>query len=143
MATISETYTLVTMVMRRLRRAYDTRAAERGLTMSRVAVLLRLSQQEGSTQADLASILGIEAPTAKRQIDALEKQGLIRREAIDGDVRKRALFLTDKAREISVTKFAANVRQEIFAGLSPEELDQLHLIFEKIERNVSRICDDE
>ena len=58
-------------VMRTLRRSYDRRARDVGLTLSRARALTTLAHHDGITQTELAAELAIEAPTLKRQIDAL------------------------------------------------------------------------
>ena len=132
-------YDTMIKVMRDLRRAYDQRAAAVGLTMSRLRVLVALSRNEGCTQAELAAILQIEVPTLKRQIDALETQGFLTRSPIAGDERKRALSLTDRARAIAVTKFAAKARQDIFSGMTEAEIAAFHRGLLQIEDNLARI----
>lgn len=111
----------LTGVVRELRRNFDASAAELGLTFSRTRVLTALIRHEGITQAELAQVLGVEAPTLKRQIDALERSGFIERRGLDGDARKRALFLTEKIRSSRLTSFVAATRSEIVKGVTPEE----------------------
>ena len=54
-------------VMRTLRRSYDRRARDVGLTLSRARALTTLAHHDGITQTELAAELAIEAPTLKRQ----------------------------------------------------------------------------
>lgn len=126
-------------VMNELRRAYDAAAGELGLTMARARVITRLAGMEGATQAELAQALGIEPPTLKRQIDALERQGFIERRGMDGDARKRALFLTEKAHGASITRFVIRVRAELFEGITPEDRAALDRALAKIAENTLRI----
>ena len=108
-------------LMRELRRSYDARAEAVGLTMSRARALTTLAQMEGETQAVLAAKLEIEAPTLKRQLDALETGGFIERRPLEGDARKNALFLTDQARDTDIVEFTRRVRAELVEGLSAED----------------------
>ncbi|MFT3690489.1 MarR family winged helix-turn-helix transcriptional regulator [Paenirhodobacter sp.] len=122
-------------VMRELRRNYDASAAELGLTFSRARVLSCLVRCEGATQAELAQSLGVEPPTLKRQIDALEKDGFVERRGLDGDARKRALFLTDKARSSRLTSYVATLRREISRGITQEESRMVRAALERIADN--------
>lgn len=122
-------------VMRELRRGFDLSAAEYGLTMSRARVLSTLATMEGATQAELAAALSIEAPTLKRQIDALTREGFIERQAIEGDARKRALHLTDKARSGAITSFVKAIRTELLTGVDDRQLDGFQKILEQIATN--------
>lgn len=125
--------------MRELRRHYDQSATELGLTLSRARVISTLARQEGLTQAQLAVELGIEAPTLKRQIDALERQGFIQRQGMDGDARKRALFLTEKGRSARISQFIDKLRDQIFEGISPEEQTGLTRALERIADNAAKL----
>lgn len=111
----------LTGVVRELRRSYDATAAELGLTFSRTRILTALIRHEGVTQADLVQTLGVEAPTLKRQIDALERGGFVERRSLDNDARKRALFPTEKTRSSKLTSFVAATRSELVKGVTPEE----------------------
>ncbi len=135
----SPTLDLLLQVMRELRRNYDARADELGLTMARTRVLTTLAGMEGATQAELAQDLGIEAPTLKRQIDGLEKLGFIERRGMDGDARKRALYLTDKARAAGISRFVRAVRAELFEGITPEDLAAMNRALQRIAVNTARI----
>lgn len=126
-------------VIRALRREYDASAQAVGLTLSRARALSQLARMEGATQAELAEALGIEAPTVKRQIDALERDGFLERRGLAGDARKRALFLTDKARSTQVSHFMERVRGEILAGLTPAERRQIGEALARIAENIGRL----
>ncbi|AUH66674.1 MarR family winged helix-turn-helix transcriptional regulator [Paracoccus zhejiangensis] len=125
--------------MRELRVHYDASAAEIGLTMSRARVISALARQEGATQAELAACLNIEAPTLKRQVDALETQGFLKRRGMDGDARKRALFLTEKGRAARISRFMENIRGQVLDGISPEEQVQLAVLLERVAENAAKL----
>lgn len=90
---------------------------------------------EGATQAELALALSIEAPTLKRQIDALTREGFIERQAIEGDARKRALFLTDKARSGAIMSFVKTIRSDLLDGVDERQLDVFQGVLEHIAKN--------
>lgn len=122
-------------VMREIRTHYDASAQEVGLTLSRARVVTELARREGATQAELACALRIEAPALKRQIDALEAAGFIERRALDGDARKRALHLTEKARSSKITGFLERVRADLLEGISPEDQAAAQRTLERIALN--------
>ncbi|MFV0300638.1 MAG: MarR family winged helix-turn-helix transcriptional regulator [Paracoccus sp. (in: a-proteobacteria)] len=125
--------------MRELRQHYDQSALEVGLTLSRARVISTLARQEGLTQAELAGELSIEAPTLKRQLDALEIQGMIERRGMDGDARKRALFLTEKGRSARISRFMDKISDQILDGISPEEQQQLAIALTRIADNAAKL----
>ncbi|KGB81737.1 MarR family transcriptional regulator [Rhodovulum sp. NI22] len=124
-------------VMRELRRHYDLNAQAMGLTMARARVVSTLAKMEGATQSELATAIGIEAPTLKRQIDALEAGGFLERRGLDDDARKRALFLTEKARSSRISNFDGTVRTEILDGISPQEQQLIRAALERIADNAA------
>jgi DNA-binding MarR family transcriptional regulator len=69
-----------------------------GLTIPQVRALAVLSVSDGVTVNDLSVYTVIEQSTLSRTLDALESQGLVRREAGDTDSRVRKVFLTDEGR---------------------------------------------
>src|SRR5260221_11274756 len=72
---------------RKMRTLFDSFLRQRGLTLARARALIHLSRNPGLNQTELANILEIECPTVGRLLDGMEKQGLIERQAIDGDRR--------------------------------------------------------
>lgn len=124
-------------VMRDFRVHYDAHARQIGLTMSRARALSILARMEGATQSELAEEIGIEAPTLKRQIDALEEAGYIERRPHPGDVRKKALHLTDRARAVPTTRYVDRVRAELLQGISPEEQALVCDVLARLTRNLS------
>lgn len=127
---------------REIRTHYDASAQDLGLTFSRARVVSELARHEGATQAELACVLRIEAPALKRQIDALEAQGFIERRALDGDARKRALHLTDKARSSRITCFLGRVRADLLDGISPEDQDLACEVLERIALNATKLTSE-
>ncbi|MCA0919981.1 MarR family winged helix-turn-helix transcriptional regulator [Pseudooceanicola nanhaiensis] len=124
-------------VVRAFRRQFDTNAREIGLTLSRARLIRTLTQIEGATQAELAVELGIEAPSAKRQIDALERDGFLERRGLDGDARKRALYLTDRAKQQEISQFSTRIRAQALEGISPDELATARRVLEQITENIA------
>lgn len=127
-------------LMRDLRRNYDAKAQSVGMTMSRARALTTLSRCEGATQTELAAELAIEAPTLKRQIDALEQAGFVERRPLDGDARKNALFLTDKGRDSGIVDFTRRLRADLVRGISEDDLARTQAVLDRIAANVERLA---
>ena len=126
-------------VMREIRSQYDSSARAVGLTLARARVVTTLARMEGATQAELAGALEIEPPTLKRQLEALERDGFIERRPIGTDARKRALFLTPRARAARTTRFIENVRAELMEGVSPGEQAVVRRVLERIADNCEKL----
>lgn len=126
-------------VMRDLRVNYDANARHIGLTMSRARALSTLARMEGATQSELAEEIGIEAPTLKRQIDALEAAGYIERRPHGEDIRKKALYLTDRARAAPTTRYVEKVRAELLQDISPQEQRLVCDVLGRLAQNLAAL----
>lgn len=126
-------------LMRLLRRSYDARAEAVGLTLSRARALTTLSRMDGATQSELAAALDIEAPTLKRQIDALERAGFVERRPAPDDGRKNTLFLTARGHDSGVVDFTRRMRAELVAGIPAEDLAVAQSVLDRIAANIARL----
>jgi len=109
-------------------------AALPGAGPQALAVIARLMEEDGLTQAELARRQRVEAPSMSGMIDRLEKAGLVRREPHPLDRRSVRVFTTPEAQAL-VRESAGSVRQaeaEIFADLDEAERQTLHRLLQKI-----------
>ena len=83
-----------------LRRDFDRRAAELGVTRAQWRVLSWLSRADGQRQVALAEALDVEPITLCRMIDRLAEAGLVERRADGTDRRAWRIHLTDRAAPI-------------------------------------------
>ena len=123
---------LVHDISRMLRKRFDRRARDIGLTKSQWIVLAHLARHEGIHQGGLADILELEPATLARHLDRLEDTGWIERRPDPADRRAWRLHLTGKATPV-LEKMASLVditTQEALAGLSDDERERLqsHLL---------------
>lgn len=124
-------------VVRELRVHYDQNAQAVGLSLARVQVLMVLKRHDGITQADLAKEVGIEAPTLKRHIDALEAAGYLERRPSESDSRKRALFVTQRACDPQTLGFIQQLRSELLVGITDQEQELVCAVLERIRQNAA------
>lgn len=90
------------------------------------------------SQIQLAKSIGIEQPSLVRTLDQLESKGLIIRNICANDRRAKRITLTDAAKPviIQVNRVIDTTRHEIFNGFSYEEIQKLHDIILKLEKNI-------
>jgi DNA-binding MarR family transcriptional regulator len=123
-------------LLRRLRR-HDVSS---GLTGARLSALSVVVFGGPITLGDLAAAEQVKAPTMTRMVQALEDDGLLRRETDPGDrrvVRVRAtakgVRLLEEGRERRVSDLEASLRE-----LDAEELDVLGRSVELLERVLTK-----
>ncbi len=118
---------LVSNVARLLRKVFDQRAREVGLSLAQCRTMAFLARHEGINQAGLADLLEIQPISLARLLDRMELAGWVERRADPEDRRAHRLYLTEKARPVldQVEAMAADVRTGALAGLTDEEKDML------------------
>src|SRR3954451_7591706 len=84
-------------VARLLRKRFEQRSRDYGLTRSQWQVLAYLATNEGIHQGALADLLDIEPITLVRLLDRMEERGLVERRRHPSDRRLRLLHLTEAA----------------------------------------------
>lgn len=125
---------------RLLRRSFDARARDIGVTRPQWQVLLTLRRHEGSNQGRLAELLDVEPITVCRMVDRLQEAQLVERRADPADRRSWRLFLTPKAEELlgQLRPLAEEMLDEALDGLNGREREQLGAMLEQIRENLSR-----
>lgn len=115
-------------VSRMLRRNFNLRAQEHGLSLAQWQALAYLARQEGVNQVTLADRLEIQPITLARLIDRLQEAGLVARRPDPDDRRAFRLYLTEAARPLvdRMWGYAAETRAEAMEGLT--EPDRAALI---------------
>lgn len=131
----------LTHLSRAWRAELDRRLTDLGLSQARWLVLLHLARSKHSpTQGELASSIGIEQPTLVRLLDALAGQQLIERQADQQDRRVKKVVLTASAVQLveQIESIATALRQEVFAGLSEEEIALCQAIQARMLSNLEK-----
>ena len=129
---------LVNDVARLLRRNFNRRAQELGLSQAQWQALAYLSRQEGVNQVTLAESLDIQPMTLARLIDRLQEAGLVARRPDPGDRRAFRLYLTEDAQPLleRMWDLAAETREETMAGLADDRKQVLIDALRHMKRNL-------
>lgn len=124
---------------RLMRRDFDRRARSLGLGRAQWSVLAHLARNEGVKQAELADVLDVQPITLARQLDRLERGGLIRRCPDPEDRRVRRLYLSELAGPIltQLRALGRETRAAALRGLSVEQRRGLIEILARIRDNLA------
>lgn len=124
---------------RAIRRAFDQRAVDFGVTRAQWRVLARLKRQPGLRQVELADILEIEPITLCRILDRLEEAGLVERKPDPSDRRAWLVEVTHEAEPLvrKLKAVASELAREALDGLAAEEVEQFRQELSKIRGNVA------
>jgi len=125
-------------VHRLCREAVTVAVEPLGLTECRWTALVHINMNgEGLTQLALANSLGIEMPSLTRTLKQLEEQLLITRCVDEHDKRSKKLYFTAQGRIIllSLKETIADVKSQLYSGLSDVQLDEMAHTLIKMEKN--------
>ncbi|MGW1563009.1 MarR family winged helix-turn-helix transcriptional regulator [Streptomyces sp. NPDC002144] len=111
----------------------DQATSEVGLTTPQYAALSSLLVRPGTTSAELARMSFISAQAMNEMVGALERKGLIRREASPHHRKQRRIFLTEHGQEClrQCEERADEVEQLMFTELSGHEQQTLARLLRK------------
>ena len=132
---------------RLVRRNFEQRGSEFGLSAAQWRLLVRLVKEEGVAQARLAELLEIEPISVSRLLDRMEEGGWIERRPDASDRRVRMIFPTDKSREAfaAIKSVAGEVYDLALAGLTDEEkltlVKGLNTIIANLSDGETSACD--
>lgn len=129
---------LTSDVSRLLRKRFDVVSRRFGVTGPQWRMLAALRRTPGINQGALAQWLEVEAITAGRMIDRLEKSGMVERRADPNDRRAWRLFLTEAATPLLDELFccATEVFDEALQGFAAGERDLLLALLERVRANL-------
>ena len=124
---------------RLLRRSFDVRARDIGVTRAQWQVLTTLLRHEGVNQGGLAELLDVDPITVCRMVDRLQDATLVERRADPADRRSWRLFLTPRAHDLlaQLRPLADALIEEALAGIDLAERDRLRDLLDRVRENLS------
>jgi DNA-binding MarR family transcriptional regulator len=127
-------------VSRLMRRSFDARARDIGVTRPQWQVLVTLKRNEGVNQGRLADLLDVEPITVCRMVDRLQEGEMVERRADPSDRRSWLLYLTPKGDALveQLRPLALDLFEQAFDGLDAGERAALASSLDRIRQNLSR-----
>ncbi len=136
---------LVADLARLLRRDFDLRAREIGVTNAQWRTLKMLSRNEGSNQGALAELLEVEPITLARMLDRLEDAGLVERRRDPADRRAWRIHLTDAAQPLigKLRHIGDELLEDALAGISEADRAQMRRTLDRVRANLINTNDNQ
>jgi DNA-binding MarR family transcriptional regulator len=130
---------LATDVGRLFRKRFNIVARRLGVTGAQWRMLAAIRRTPGINQGAIAAWLEVEAITAGRMIDRLEKAGLVERRDDPCDRRTWRLFLTAQAdcQMDHLADYGQAVFAEALAGFTAHEQTTLMTLLDRVRANLS------
>lgn len=132
-----QTTYLLSDTARLLRKVFDARVRQLGMTSTQARLLLILSLSEGENQVFYSDRLEVEPISLTRLIDRMEESQLIERRRDPADRRAWRLYLTERSRLVidQVKGSLAGLEDEMLAGFNPAQRENLAQMLEAIREN--------
>jgi MarR family transcriptional regulator for hemolysin len=114
--------------------AFERRLAEAGGSAAAWQVLVLVRAQEWGTQAQMAEAMGITGATLTHHLNALERQGLVRRWREENNRRSQRVELTPAGVELfdRLRVVASHHDERLRSQLTDEELAQLVELLDRL-----------
>lgn len=114
------------------------------LTRKQWIFLMRLHQNDGLPQNELAHISERDKTSLTRFIKTMERKELIKRRVSDSDKRSKLVYLTDKGKASFIQ--ARPVMQKLIynlqEGLNPSEIQLVIDVLQKFQMNIKKHSDN-
>lgn len=112
-----------------------------GFTASEAIVFGNIARMQPVPARDISEHLAVSAPAVARQVDTLEKRGLVQRSGGNNDERMRMISLTARGEEIwpSIHEVLAQTHDDAVQGLEPQEVQSLLRALKRIRENLESI----
>ena len=140
-APVTEVFSLLDQVARRLREIQRLTVSEVNLTPPQYQILRFLWEQDSQPFKDLADSNSCTRPTMTGIVDTLEKKGLVTRQPNPDDRRSLLVTLSDKGKALEGnTPDLDLIYAKCCVGLSSEEFQQLGSLLEKLDQSLDCSC---
>jgi MarR family transcriptional regulator for hemolysin len=119
--------------------AFDRSLAEAGGSAATWQVLVLVRSQRWGTQAEMAEAMGITAATLTHHLNAMERQGLVRRWREEGNRRSQRVELTDEGVALfdRLRAVAARHDARLRSELSREDVERLSELLGRLEAGLA------
>jgi DNA-binding MarR family transcriptional regulator len=132
---------LIGAARRALKQAVLARIAGRKLTPQQFWLLVNLVEHPGISQAELAGLVRVDAPSVSRALAALTERGAVRAEPDPADRRRDRVTLTPAGRRLAseLLAVAREIREAVVKGMSAEEVAALNAGLQRVVENLHRL----
>ena len=128
----------ITQTARTMRTALSHGLADSGLYAGQDGVVLILAEDDGLTPGQLASRLGVKAPTMTRTIGRMEAQGFVERRSDGSDARLTKVYLTATGHESveRIGRSVAKCERLALKDFSDKEVRTLIKLLKAVDQNL-------
>lgn len=124
----------VSLLARSMERDFEKRLAPLGITRGSFALLSAIHHERKTRPAELSAFLGVDGAAITRQLDRVEKKGLIKRVPSTSDRRATDIAVTDEGIEVvrKGQEGSSATNDKFTTALTTAEVKQLHSVIQTI-----------
>ena len=110
------------------------------LVKGQAELLLLIKDNDGITQNELASILGIKDSSMSVRLSKLEKSGYIVREIDEENLKRKLVYITVEGKKVSVQcrRILREFDEILYNGFTKKEKTQLEKSVKKVIKNLKK-----
>ncbi|UJF33779.1 MarR family winged helix-turn-helix transcriptional regulator [Paenibacillus hexagrammi] len=126
------------LTYRNLSNYLDSRLQEYDLTSSQLGVLMLLWEQEGVTQKEIQTAVGVRSASLTFLIKGLDQKGLIVRKTDELDTRLNRVFLTEKSRALKedCLQLVMETENKLAQGVELGKIEEMVGILKQCNKNI-------
>lgn len=120
---------------------YDSFLSKAGLKNTQYVTLKITSMTNKITITDIGKRLGLEQSTVTRNVDLLNKNGLVQISNCSTDARKKQVVITSKAKQLlqEADKLWIQAHTNLKQGLGEEKFETLIASLEQVEQTILKL----
>jgi len=109
-----------------------------GLSLEQYTLLFILFQNNGIYQRQLSKLMLKDRPNVTRMLKSLEKEKLVLRKANKTNKKIQEVFITELGKQVvyKVAQVKNDKAQKFLKGFTPEELEQMQALTDKMNKNL-------
>lgn len=118
----------------------ESRLQKYGIVKAQAQLLLLIKENNGCTQKDLASFVGIKYSSMSERLDKLEKNGYIERAIDEDNLKFKRIFITKEGKLAAVQckRILREIEDILFKGFTKKDKNQFEEYLEKMISNLNR-----
>lgn len=131
----------IIFMARRMQLCIGERLSKFEITAAEEPFFMAIQRNEGATQEDLTSLVGVDKAATTRAIRSLESKGYLVRKKDERDRRQNRVYPTDAVQQIgdALHNELLCLNDELIKGLTEEQLQILSEVLDIIEENLDEI----
>lgn len=118
----------------------EGRLQKYGIVKAQAQLLLLIKENDGCTQKDLASFVGVKYSSMSERLDKLEKNGYIERAVDEDNLKFKRVYITKEGKLAAVQckRILREIEDVLFKGFTKKDKNQFEEYLNRMIDNLNR-----